>query len=193
MIQIQLGGCPEKYQAYKEEKLERFLTDGKWSKLSPSFERELYIQLNNTCSFLAISFDVEPMKGQHSIDHFMPKSSMPQHAYDWDNFRLCEKRLNASFPDGWPEKAQKVLDPASKSWHNNWFYLDEATGLYVCSSHVPEKSRDLVISTCKYLNKDSFPTHRLAVLSRVRKGEIAEHHLRSHYPGIYYALRVFPN
>lgn len=191
MIRINLGQVPERYIGYRARNLARFLVDREW-RLSKGYKRALDTQLNNTCSFLGISFNVEGMKGQKTIEHFMPKSSMPQHTYDWDNFRLCEKRLNASFPDGWPDKAHRVLDPAADFWHNNWFYLDRATGYYACSTLVPPQHVDLVKSTCEFLNKHDFPQLRLGILERVKMGSIAENRLKSHYPGIHTALQIFP-
>lgn len=60
--------------------------------------KELYDQLGGICMYCATytPFGLDHLSGtQVSIDHFIPKSTgNHQHAYHWDNFRMCRTRLN---------------------------------------------------------------------------------------------------
>ena len=54
---------------------------------------------------------------QTSIDHFIPKSEEPSMAYDWDNFRLCRRRLNTR-----KGASLEVMDPFYIE--DGWFTID---------------------------------------------------------------------
>lgn len=161
--------------------------------LANNYRQVLYRQLGNRCSFLAISFDAESMRGMRTVDHFMPRLAVPEAANLWRNYRLCHDALNGSFPDDWPGKGNFLLDPALQHWHNNWFYLSRATGKYSPSTLVPDAERARVQSTCGYLNKFTFPEQRLRAIDSFRHGRMTIQHLEQYYPGIHYALNVFPH
>ena len=61
-----------------------------------------------------------PINTQGSVDHYLPKSAYPRHAYEWSNFRLCMDRINNYKGD-----SQLVLDPFVAK--TDWFQLDLAT------------------------------------------------------------------
>ena len=54
--------------------------------------------------------------GNHSIDHFMPKSHHPELAYTWSNFRYVAARFNSR------KGTRSILDPFQLI--HNWFILD---------------------------------------------------------------------
>ncbi len=171
-----------KIQAKEEVKFE----------LANNYRKVLYKQYNNTCAYLATTFDAEEVRLNRSIDHFKPQKACPECMYDWDNFRLCDGKLNRTFPDGWPKKGEEVLDPCAEDFDSNWFYLDVATGSYLPSSHVPTDKLDLVSSTCIYLNKHDYPSWRLRIIWSYLSGLWSKEHINRFYPGIYYALTGFP-
>ena len=59
----------------------------------------------------------EPTLRDHSLDHFIPKSSDPTLAYEWRNFRLSRVRLNNRKGNN-----EDVLDPFTL--HSRWFTLN---------------------------------------------------------------------
>ncbi len=59
---------------------------------------------------------ISPATGGHSIDHFVPKSSRPDLAYEWSNYRYVSAKFNAR------KGTRSILDPFRLE--SNWFILD---------------------------------------------------------------------
>ena len=71
---------------------------------------------NNLCAYTGIWIPIPP-NGSRSVDHFIPKSIVPEQAYEWSNFRLTSQRMNT-----WKGIHQDILDPFQID--DNLFFLD---------------------------------------------------------------------
>lgn len=60
---------------------------------------------------------VEPITGNGTADHYVPKSLDPRRAYDWGNYRFACARMNAR-----KGTAREVLDPFEV--RDGWFQLE---------------------------------------------------------------------
>ena len=59
--------------------------------------RHLFNAYNGTCAYCASwTFHASPANRPEdgTVDHFVPKSYSPHLAYEWNNYRLCRRRLN---------------------------------------------------------------------------------------------------
>lgn len=74
--------------------------------------------------------------GYETIDHFLPKTAYPEHAYSWDNLYLacncCQKEKEANF-DGHvkiaPDATSELLRPDSPGYtFARYFLFDHKTG-----------------------------------------------------------------
>lgn len=82
-----------------------------WRKCLP----HLYDAYKGICAYLCVL--IQPGTGARTVDHFAPKSSHRELAYEWSNYRLACSLMNSrksSFED--------VLDPTAVE--NDWFILD---------------------------------------------------------------------
>lgn len=57
--------------------------------------------------------------GSQSVDHFIPKNTRPDLAYEWSNYRYASARFNSR------KRLRQILDPFSLP--PNWFVLDFIT------------------------------------------------------------------
>lgn len=73
--------------------------------------RQLWEAYDRICAYTSFYL---PTGG--SVDHFVPKSCMPQLAYEWSNFRLCEERVN-----NWKKSSLIAIDPCFME--SDWVYL----------------------------------------------------------------------
>ncbi|MCC6476245.1 hypothetical protein IT157_04245 [bacterium] len=80
---------------------------------------ELYESYGGMCAYLAVYFELET--GAGTVEHFFPKSLMPQFAYEWENYRLVTRIVNSRKRD-----YLDVLDPADIE--NDWFLLNLLSG-----------------------------------------------------------------
>ena len=88
----------------------RFKNHEYWTAAIPDMMR-LY---NENCAYSGLRLWAHLQAA--SVDHFLPKAKNPELAYEWSNFRLCNRRIN-----GW--KGEKsVIDPFKIE--PEWFYLD---------------------------------------------------------------------
>ena len=60
---------------------------------------------------------VHPVTGFKSVDHYKPKQSYPELAYEWSNYRFASGRMN-----GRKREFDDVLDPFEIE--DGWFCLD---------------------------------------------------------------------
>ena len=77
-----------------------------------------------------------------SVDHFKPKSTTPEQAYEWANFRLSRARLNNH-----KGNHNDVLDPFTLP--NRWFTLDFTSFLILPSHALSDSKKGKVDSLVK--------------------------------------------
>jgi len=80
--------------------------------------KELYASYEGICAYLGIYIY---KTGGVTVDHFIPKSAMPELAYEWDNYRLCSSIINSR-----KHNYQDIIDPFDID--NEWIYLNFLTG-----------------------------------------------------------------
>jgi hypothetical protein len=115
-----------------------------------------------------------------SVDHFQPKSTHPNLAYEWNNFRLAHQKINSYKGD-----KTGLLDPFHIQ--PGWFTLDFA------SSHVKpnpatspavQTSVTHTITTLRLNTDDSLVQMRFSLVRNYSKSFITLDFLEGHYPFI---------
>lgn len=134
---------------------------------------ELHAAYSGVCAYTAVYL---PQQG--SIDHFKPKSTHPQLAYEWSNFRLASGRINST-------KGNKadVLDPFEIE--DDWFHLDIPECLMRANPALPKETRVRVNATINSLRlnaDDHYAQDRCAILMEYASGEISLGFLQRRYP-----------
>ena len=85
--------------------------------------------------------------GNHSIDHFIPKSTAPDLAYEWNNFRYVSSRFNS-------RKGQRsIIDPFQLE--NDWFTLSFPSLLIKPHPNLPSHQKTVVLDTINILKRVS--------------------------------------
>ena len=115
-----------------------------------------------------------------SVDHFKPKSKYPYLAYEWDNYRLARKEINAR-----KGESESVIDPFKVC--AGWFALDMPSCLIKPGQGIAKKIRDAVNSTIYVLrlnSDDRLVEERCRLLISLADGDITLTYLDSHYPFI---------
>ena len=84
-----------------------------------------------------------------SVDHFLPKAKYPQFAYEWDNYRLAQPKLNGNKAD-----SEEVLDPFQV--RTGWFVLDCPSCLVFPGDNLNDGTRQGVDSTIRVLKLNSY-------------------------------------
>ena len=115
-----------------------------------------------------------------SVDHYVPKSVLPDQAYEWSNFRLCRARLN-SFKDN----SQDVIDPFVLS--PGWIQLNFQSFLIEPNPHLNRNDRNSVKATIERLrlNTDNdYVNERSSVIHDYCLGEMTLVQLKRRYPFI---------
>ncbi len=121
--------------------------------------------------------------GNHSIDHFIPKSQQPSLAYDWANFRYVSSRFNS-------RKGTKIiLDPFNLL--NESFAIDFKSFLIHPNSNLSPTGQANVCETIKYLqlnSDDDLVLERQTYFLEYQAGEISFEHLEKKAPFIAYEI-----
>lgn len=115
--------------------------------------------------------------GSRSIDHFRPKSLQPELAYEWSNYRLSSRLLNARKGD------RTVVDPFTLV--DGWFVLDFPSLLVKPGATLGAEDKRRVIETIELLglNDESTCMHRRAgYMLDYCRGEISFNVLRRDAP-----------
>lgn len=74
-----------------------------------------------------------------SVEHFIPKSTLPALAYEWSNYRLASRKVN-KFRD-----KKDILDPFKVE--NGWFRLEVAGGDLYANPDLPDLLKEQVEKT----------------------------------------------
>lgn len=149
MIRINLPSAPANYESEVKIPGEVFLrnnpnpTNRDWKnhRYWQKIHDYLYSEHSGTCLYCASWTPRRQQSGtidHTSVDHFIPKSSNAQLAYEWSNFRMCRSRLN-----NYKANFQDVLDPCTVS--DDWFHLDFTSFLIKPSPEVTNNNLKLNI------------------------------------------------
>jgi hypothetical protein len=122
-----------------------------WRKALP----DLRIAYSAICCYSAEW--VPSVTGTSSVDHFVPRSSRPDLAYEWSNFRHAAARLNARKGD-----AEGILDPFGIGV--DWFSLDFPSLQVKPGLDLPSERRDDFYRTVAILHLND----ETSIASRMR-------------------------
>ncbi len=121
--------------------------------------------------------------GNHSIDHFEPKSTSPDLAYEWTNFRYVSARFNSR------KGTRAILDPFELQ--PDWFVIDFGSFLIKAHPSLSPAQQKSVQQTIEYLKlnaDDDLVDERASLVNDYRDGNISFSHLRKMAPFIAYEL-----
>lgn len=136
--------------------------------------KEVYEAYSRVCAYTCRYIDVP----NGSIDHFKSKSTHPQQAYEWSNFRLCMHRVN-----GHKGASVDVIDPFAVL--PGWFVLDFPSCLVKAGAGLDEQTRERVEATIRALklnDDDTFVQDRCDVMMMFAQGDVALGYLKKHRP-----------
>ncbi len=149
-----------------------------WQKALPE-ARAVY---KGICAYSALW--IPHSTGNHSIDHFVPKSLNPQLAYEWDNFRYVAARFNSR------KGKRAILDPFSLEL--DWFILNFGTFFVHPNPLLTESQKNKVRQTIDYLQlngDDEMVAEREAYYKYYKSGDISLTHLEKMAPFIAYEMK----
>jgi hypothetical protein len=157
--------------------------DGKsyWQNALPSM-RKAY---KKTCAFSAQW--IPHATGNHSIEHFQPKSLFPHLAYEWTNFRYVSARLNSR------KGTKTVIDP----FHirPDWFILDFSTFFVKPNPDpqvLPAAERTVIENTIAILKlneDDLLVEERMEFFRDYKSRDIGYNYLKRQAPFIAYEVK----
>lgn len=142
---------------------------------------DMRIKYKGMCAYCA--HWIPHSTGNHSIDHFLPKSQNPELAYVWSNFRYVSARFNSR------KGTRPIIDPFLLS--PNWFTIDFSSFLIRPHSALQSQQKEDVNQTIKILqlnSDDDLVFERQTWFIDYLKGEITLEHLKRHAPFIAYEL-----
>jgi len=116
--------------------------------------------------------------GPGTVDHFLPKVKYPEHAYEWNNYRLASFRANYHKND-----STEVIDPFVVQ--PGWFVLDIPSCLVRPGDHLSKIVFDQVnetIKTLKLNDDDFFVQERCDIMVEYANGEVNLGFLSRRYP-----------
>lgn len=134
---------------------------------------ELYEAYSRICAYSCMYLPVP----SGTIDHFEPKSSRADLAYEWTNYRLAHHRLNSN------KGECQVLDPLVIQ--TGWFVLDFPSCLVHPGEGLPKATEDEVIETIKVLrlnDDDALVQERCEVMVAWARGDVKLAFVRLRWP-----------
>jgi hypothetical protein len=109
---------------------------------------EMMMAYDGYCAYS--NFQIHPLTGSKTVDHFVPKSKNWELAYEWDNYRLACSLMNSV-----KNNFEDVLDPFEID--DQWFKL-EFVGLQILEGpSLPKKHQALFDTTIKRLKLNENP------------------------------------
>lgn len=136
--------------------------------------KELYAAYTGICAYSC--FYIMPPPG--TTDHFLPKSTHPQDAYEWSNFRLCSHRVN-----GYKGDSICVIDPFVVQ--PGWFVLDFPSCLVrpgLGLAPVLTEQIEITIAVLKLNQDDFFVQERCNLMVDFAGGHVTLDYLTRRYP-----------
>lgn len=120
-------------------------------------KKDLYSSYKGICAYLGIFLHENIHINKSSVEHFLPKSSFPGSAYEWDNYRLVSEFVNNNRND-----TRAILDPFHIT--DDTFKVSLNTGIVKPSPELPENEQKKALDTitaldinhenlCKYRKK----------------------------------------
>jgi len=140
-----------------------------WNKAA----KELHAAYAGVCAYTAMY-----LTNQGSVDHFLPKTTHPQLAYEWSNYRLAGGRINS-------QKANQVgiLDPFQVQ--NDWFFMDIPACLLRANPALPKPLRNQISATINSLrlnDDDNYVQERCNILMDFAGAHVSTDFLQRRYP-----------
>lgn len=184
MIHVDLQPEPDDFDLRVRQPGLEFLKDcpnpnnKQWSK--HSFWRrcnaQLYREYRGICAYSGIWFSRATTDA--TVDHFYPKSSYQERAYEWDNYRLTTQKMNGYKGD------KIVLDPFSI--HNGDIVMDFPSCLVKPRNDMNPAEKSKAKSTIQilHLNDEEQADLRCSIIMEYIEGEISRSHLEKRYPFI---------
>ena len=121
--------------------------------------------------------------GSHSVDHFIPKDTSPNLAYEWSNFRYASGRFNGR------KGTQTVLDPFLIGV--GWFQINFNNMLISPAPHLNDRLRREISDTIDilHLNRDDkLVEERIGYVVNFRNGIISFAYMRQQAPFIAFEM-----
>lgn len=185
MIQLILKPEPANFDSLVRQRGNNFLTSCR-SPSSKNWRRHNYWQVISSdlyniyggiCAYTGEWFP--KTAGGATVDHFWPKCSYPQLAYEWHNYRLASLRANQN-------KDNKVglADPVDIRC--GWFILEIPSCLIKEGENISAQEKGQVqrsISVLK-LNSEDYVQQRLNIIKDYIGGYFNEEYLYKKYPFI---------
>ncbi len=115
---------------------------------------------------------------QGSVDHFLPKTTYPRLAYEWNNFRLASGRVNSS-----KGNLTGILDPFQIQ--DDWFYMDVPACLLRPNPALEKPLRNQIANTINSLRlnqDDNYVQERCNILLDYARGDVSIGFLERRYP-----------
>lgn len=115
---------------------------------------------------------------QWSVDHFLPKATHPHLAYEWNNFRLANGRVNSSKGD-----LTEILDPFLIQ--DDWFYMNVPACLLVPNPALDKALRSQISGTINSLRlnqDDTYVQERCNILMDYARDDVSIGFLQRRYP-----------
>lgn len=136
--------------------------------------QDLKTAYNSICAYSCIW-----IPNNYSVDHFEPKTTRPDLAYEWTNYRLAHDRINSNKGD-----FTDVLDPFHIQ--AGWFVLDIATLWVNPEPALQPNVKGPVQATIDRLrlNDDQWVQMRFELLHSYLNGDLKIAYLQSKYPFI---------
>ena len=181
MIPVALQPEPAGFNANVREPGQRFLAvkphpsnkDFKGNTFWKWAATELHAAYRGICAYTCF-YQMQP----GSIDHFLPKSSYPNLAYEWGNLRLASHRVNLYKRD-----SVDVVDPFAVQPH--WFAMDVPSCLIRPGDGLDEPLTSQIQRTIDVLrlnSDDVFVQERCDMMYAYARGDVSLDFLRRRCP-----------
>ncbi len=143
-----------------------------WNRIS----KELYNAYGGICAYSGQWFS--RTVSQVSVDHFYPKSSHQEKAYEWDNYRLTTQIMNGYKGD------KIVMDPFEIQ--DGDLILDFPSCLVKPRKDMTPAEKSKAKSTIQilHLNDEDQADQRCSIILEYISGDISRQHLETKYPFI---------
>lgn len=137
---------------------------------------------NKLCAYSACW--IPHSTGNHSVDHFIPKSISPIQAYEWTNFRYVSARFNGR------KGITTIVDPFSMSFP--WFIIDFSNFFVLPDINVLKQVQvDLANETIRILKlniDDELVKERQEFYNEYKSGNISFNYVQRKFPFLAYEM-----
>jgi len=113
-----------------------------------------------------------------TVDHFLPKTTHPQLAYEWSNYRLAGGKVNNA-----KGTSTEIIDPFEVE--NHWLHLKLPSCLIVPNSELDAPLKERIKATVKILRlniDDAYVQDRCDILKWFATGGVDFSFLQKRYP-----------